>query len=228
MFATSKKGRIMSVAVPQQGEIFIFRTFKAHINNQDGLFTNVYEFQMTSPAPDTSHLETLGNRIADFEKLMTTSDIIHDRFIVSQWTPTAGYDPYDMMSVATGGVGLISDYSTTLPLEACMHIRKSTQTGRQGKLLMRGALKENQVESVAGDWILTDTAQRDTELQAALATSELDGYIGALAPNELQMVMHGVVKSGAVYTRPVTGLSVAGVTWAKMTRRWYNRKPPGA
>jgi hypothetical protein len=216
----------MSVAVPAAGEIFIYRTFKAHVNNQDDYFTNVWEFQAKDPAPNQADLVTLGNALVVFEKDRTTMDVIHDRFIVSEWTPTSDYDPYDMMSVSTGGTGTIGAASSSLPLEACLHIRKSVATGRQGKILLRGSVTELDVESNAGDWILTDAAGTETALQSSITTSGLDDYMGSPSAHAgLQMVMHGVTKSGAVYTRPVLGLSVAGVSWAKMTRRWYNRKP---
>jgi hypothetical protein len=218
----------MSVAVPAAGEIFIFRTFKQHVNNQNDYFTNVWEFQAKDPAPNQSELVTLGNNLVVFEKSMTTDEILHDRFIVSEWTPTGDYDPYDMMSVSTGGSGALTTATNGLPLEACLFIRRSVATGRQGKLLLRGALTEADVESNAGDWILSDEAAMASDMNSRIASSGLSDYMGAPSASAgLQMVMHGVTKAGAVFTRPVIGMSVGGVSWAKMTRRWYNRAVTG-
>lgn len=212
----------MSATDPQQGEILRLSIFKYHENTISDKFVTGYEFQALGTGLGIVGVNQLVNNVVNFEKEMTRNTISFDRAVVSTWAEEpGGYDPSQFVVVDLTGTGTISGSSADLPLEAALFVRRTVASGRQGKLFLRGYLSETRVENNSGQWVLSDPAAAQNALDTAISTS-ITGYLGGAAV-DWQMVLHGANKAGTLYTRPVLSLGVVGVTWAKRSRKHYDR-----
>lgn len=212
----------MSATDPQQGEILRVSVFKYHENTISDKFVTGYEFQALGTGLGIVGVNQLVNNVVNFEKEMTRNTISFDRAVVSTWAEEpGGYDPSQFVVVDLTGTGAIAGSNTDLPLEAALFVRRTVASGRQGKLFLRGYLSETRVENNSGQWVLSDPAAAQNALDAAISTS-ITGYLGGAAV-DWQMVLHGANKAGTLYTRPVLSLGVVGVTWAKRSRKHYDR-----
>jgi hypothetical protein len=212
----------MSALSPQVGEVLKVTIVKNHVNDVSDKFVTGYEFETLVGDMGPLNVENLVDALVLFEKGMARSTVEFDRAVVSTWTEEpGGYDPDQFVVFDLAGFGSVAP-ANDLPLEACLLVRREVQSGRQGRLFLRGYLVEETVEAVAGKWQLSDPGAVQLELDTAISTSGMDQYIGA-SPTEFGMVLHGPNKAGTVYTRPVQSLAAAGVTWASRSRKHYNR-----
>jgi hypothetical protein len=212
----------MSALAPQSGEILKVTIVKNHVNDVSDKFVTGYEFETLVQDLGPLNVESLVNAVVGFEIGMTRNTIQFDRAVVSTWVEEpGGYDPSQFVTFALSDFGAGVGAATDLPLEACLLVRREVNSGRQGRLFIRGFLGEQDVQSVAGVWKLTDPDGVQDSLDAAVGTG-LAGYIGGAA-TEFAMVLHGPNKAGTLYTRRVEGLVAAGVTWASRSRKHYNR-----
>jgi hypothetical protein len=212
----------MSALAPQSGEILKVTIVKNHVNDVSDKFVTGYEFETLVQDLGPLNVESLVNAVVGFEVGMTRDSIQFDRAVVSTWVEEpGGYDPSQFVTFALSDTGSAAGSTSDLPLEACLLVRREVNSGRQGRLFLRGYLNESDVQSVAGVWKLTDPTEAQDSLDAAVSTG-LASYIGAAA-TEFAMVLHGPNKAGTLYTRRVEGLVAAGVTWASRSRKHYNR-----
>jgi hypothetical protein len=212
----------MSALAPQTGEVLKVTIVKNHVNDVSDKFVTGYEFETLVQDLGPLNVEALVNAVVGFEVAMTRNTIQFDRAVVSTWAEeTGGYDPSQFVTFALSDQGAGVGSTSDLPLEACLLVRREVNSGRQGRLFVRGFLNEGDVVAVAGSWRLADPTAAQDSLDAAVSTG-LAGYIGAAA-TEFAMVLHGPNKAGTLYTRRVEGLVAAGVTWASRSRKHYNR-----
>jgi hypothetical protein len=196
--------------------------YKYHQNTQSDKFVTGYEFQALGTGLGIVGVNQLVNNVVAFEKAMTRNTIQFDRAVVSTWAQEpGGYDPDQFVVVDLDGTGTIGGSSTDLPLEAALFVRRVVSSGRQGKLFLRGYLNESSVENNSGQWVLGDPSVDQGILDTAISTS-ITGYLGGTAV-DWQMVLHGANKAGTLFTRPVLSLGVVGPTWAKRSRKHYDR-----
>jgi hypothetical protein len=212
----------MSALAPQSGEVLRVTIVKNHVNDVSDKFVTGYEFETLVQDLGPLNVEALVNALVSFESQLTRNTVQFDRAIVSTWVEEAGgYDPDQFVSYSLGELGQAPGGTADLPLEACLLIRREVNSGRQGRLFLRGHLEEGDVQSVSGKWRLRDATTQQAAVDTAVQTG-LAGYMGGSA-TEFAMVLHGRNKQGVLYTRRVEGLAAVGVTWAQRTRKHYNR-----
>jgi hypothetical protein len=212
----------MSALAPQSGEVLRLTIVKNHVNDVSDKFVTGYEFETLVQDLGPLNVEALVNAVVGFEALLTRNTVQFDRAVVSTWAEEAGgYDPEQFVSYSLGELGQQAGGTADLPLEACLLVRREVNSGRQGRLFVRGSLEEDDVQSVSGKWRLRDATVQQGNIDTAVA-SGLSAYLGGSAA-EFAMVLHGRNKQGVLYTRRVEGLAAAGVTWAQRTRKHYNR-----
>jgi hypothetical protein len=212
----------MSALAPQVGEVLKVTIVKNHINDVSDKFVTGYEFETLVGDMGPLNVESLVNAVVGFEIGMAQNTIQFDRAVVSTWAEEpGGYDPSQFVTFALSDLGSGAGSTSDLPLEACLLVRREVSSGRQGRLFVRGLLKEEDVQSIAGVWRLANPAGMQDIIDAAISTG-LNAYLGAAA-TEFGMVLHGPNKAGTLYTRRVEGLVAAGVTWAARSRKHYNR-----
>jgi hypothetical protein len=100
---------------------------------------------------------------------------------------------------------------------------RSPASGRQGHIFYRGSLSVGDLESPSGIFILADEDAWQTEIDDAVTSSGLDGYLAQDAEGPLVLAM--VNKTGT-NTRVVVSLAVGGVVELPVDHAWFNRTPP--
>lgn len=206
-------------ALPGAG-LYIIRVIKALGSAPLNQWANTYEFQADDPV-SVGDLTVLASAVALFEQTITHNVVQFNRAVVSSWVPdSVPYDPATFLVVpltATGSIGPVTD---ALPLNQCLRVVRSPATGRAGHLFYRQALEEGDVTAPAGFSVLTNLSGIDDNIQAALASSELEGYIGDTPLGPLHMVM---VDAAGMVIRNVLSLSAQGVTTLPTDHAWFNR-----
>lgn len=210
----------MSVLTYNTGDRFIIRTKKHHTNNPNKPFYNTWE-AVAGAGGSIGGLENLAIHISDFEIMMSGSFILFDQVTVATWTEdSVPYNPENFLVMdLEQQPGAVTIEGNPEPLEMCLWLKRSVTVGRLGKLFLRGALGENDVESPAGDPILSNASNQETALTAALADSILlSHFTSGVATLKLAMI-----SADGSSVRQLTGLAVAGVRNVNMNHRWFNR-----
>jgi len=146
---------------------------------------------------------------------------VFDRMVISTWSPDSKpYDPDTFYTAALTGNGTRDTIGELEPITACLSIARQPSSGRLGHIFLRGVLSQNDTSAPAGITVLNDLDAMDTELQAAITTSGLDGYLGLGAEGALALCM--VNKTGT-NTRLVMSLAAAGVVQLPVDHAWFNR-----
>jgi hypothetical protein len=91
--------------------------------------------------------------VAAIQQCLLGNAII-DRVVVSTWQPDS--TPYDPETVRTISYGVFGDVEFTLtdPVDdtLCWFIRRNVETGRTGKIQLRGTILVDQLVSTSGAW----------------------------------------------------------------------------
>lgn len=214
---------ILTVLNPNPLELFRVTIFKSHVNRPSDTYANTWELQ-AADSPDLSLglLNGVVNKIVDFERNMALDNIEFRRVVISTYAEEeGGYNPDQFLSRDLAGTGLRSGSDNDLPLQACLHVSRQVPTGRQGKLFLRGVLQETQVDSNAGEWVITSPTALDDLLSGAVNNSLLSDVLGGADP--FFIVMVGRNKSGVQHIRTVVDLGVVGIAWVKLDHRYFNR-----
>jgi len=199
---------------------FIFRLIKYLHTNPSNKWANSYEFR-SNAAGDTTALESLASALVLFEQGLHLPSVGFDHVLVSTWeADSKPYDPDTFLSIPQTVSGTNSAGGTPEPLDMCLSVRRIPSSGRFGHLFYRGALEEGMVEAPAGKAILTSPTAIQTSIDANLATSELEVYIGATVEAPLQMVM---ISADGSQVRAVTALVQGGVGRVPQDHAWFNR-----
>jgi hypothetical protein len=209
----------------QYGKISVF---KRHAAEADRTFVNTYEVDMGDfNLPTLDDWAMLGDTIVAFERALHYSSIAFERLVMSTWRPdSTPYEGDEFIVKDLAGQGdLDSTQVDELPLNYALHVRRSVQTGRSGKLHFRGCLETNDVQVVAGEYVMDNTslATMQSRLESALVASGLDDYLlGGAATQKLCMITPDDANQPRSI-RQISGFGVVGAVAAKRTRRWYNR-----
>lgn len=188
---------------------------KSFIGDRSNAFGNTYQFFNTGASTYEDLLE-LAERLVSFERIITTSNVYFDSATISTYaSDSTPYNPSSFVTISFGVPGT-GGATNTLDRRLCLHIARSANVGREGKMFYRGALDEASIETVAGNAILTNQSGLQSELAAALTASGLASHIGA-GTSPLKMVI------GSSVIRFVQGLIVRGVAVVKANRTWFDR-----
>lgn len=211
----------MSITSWAAGQRFVFRTIKYLQTNPANKWANSYEFVAQAAGSD-SELLSLSSALVLFEANIHRNVVLFDRVLISTWeADSKPYDPEVFISIPQSGSGLIGPVGDNLALDKCLAIARVPQTGRFGHLFYRGVLNEADTAAPAGKSILTDRAGIQSQIDAALGTSELEAYLGLSRPANLTMSM--INKTGT-QVRNVVTLTVQGVTSLPTDHAWFNRR----
>lgn len=208
----------MSVLSYVTGDPFIVRIFKYWGGNIDNEWVNTYEFRATANGDDTVLRDLVANLVS-FENHLHVEAVHFSRATVSTWEPdSVPYNPDNLIVVPLTGVGArplsVNHYIST---KVCLYIRRTPDTGRLGKLFLRGALFEEDVQSDLGTFALQSESTIEAAIQDAIDTSFLSAYM-APGGGGLEMCLIG----NGMVTRPVTGLHAAGVVTVSRDHRYFD------
>lgn len=203
-------------------DLFVFRTIKFLSTNPDNKWANSYEFQATTTG-DTALLEAAAQALVLFEATLSQNTVLFDRVLVSTWEEDSKpYNPETFMSIPQSTGGLVGAVGDQLSLDKCLSLARVPVSGRYGHVFLRGVLNEADTSAPAGKTILNDRAGIQSNVDAAMADSELEVFLGTSSGGALRMVM---VNKAGTQVRPVTTLNVQGVATLPTDHAWFNRTP---
>jgi len=207
----------MSLTTILQGEVFTVRSYKQYIGYS---WANNYEVEAIQDIPNpATELEFLSNRIALLERDIHLAGVIIDRITISTYVPDSR--PYNPNNVATYPFSIVATRpgpSEVLPLELCLFVRRNTNFGRDGRLLYRGCLTENDMFAAGFRPLLTTSAV--TSLQ-----NIINNWNSVGLGNAFRLVMASGYPA-ATNVRPVLNLQVSEkIVIKKYNNRYFRRNP---
>lgn len=221
----------MSVIEPAVGEGFVFTLTKALVANPAVRWRNTYEaFFDAGSTPTSSALEDLAETLLAFEKIIHLTGVQFVQTTISTYAQDSKpYDPESFITIPhpadTVGERTLGA-AQPLDLTAAFYVRRQVPTGRQGKLFYRGVLGENDVEAPAGAMRLSNVANMQSMLDAALNTSELFAYFYPSATGSLMLSMSSSPTPGVTIHRQIMAFLAAGATRVSNDHRWYDVSAP--
>lgn len=213
----------MSVLSFGEEDLFVVRTIKSLTTNPNNKWANSYEFVSTAVGTETTLL-TLATAVIEFEATLSLSTVRFDRVTVSTWAAdSVPYNPETFISTTVTAEGEVTPATDQLPLNQCMSVARVAASGRFGHLFYRGLLVEGDVTAPAGIQVLVNRPGKQTDVEAALASSGLAEYIGTSHTAELVLCM---ISKDGFQVRIVEELLVQGVSTIPQDHAWFNRTSP--
>lgn len=214
----------MSVSVPTSNEVFTVRTYKHADVAIDNSWANSYEIKVGTSAT-LANLRSFMSAAMAFEAKMCLDTTVIDRGVVSTWVPDG--EPYNPASFAvldynTPGEETSPAGTSMLSLDVCLHIRRIVDTGRFGKLFLRGLLTEGDIQGRAGTMVLTAPGVMNTRLAGALTDSGLSDYFLPGAPGDIRLVMARAL-TGGIETRLIEDMLAVNAKNVKLHHKYFDR-----
>jgi len=200
-----------------QGEVVTVRIYK-----QFGgyLWANNYEVAATTNVPDpVVALQELADRLVTLERNIHLRGVFIDRVTISSYAPDS--QPYDPDTLATFPYTLegVRNYNgEAVPLELCLFVRRSTNFGRDGRLLYRGCLSEGDITAPSFRSVLTSAAR--SSFQSILDTWQQQG------PGSVWVLVMASGTPNPTSIRRVISLQASEkVVVKKFNNRYFRRRP---
>jgi hypothetical protein len=200
-----------------QGEVVTVRIYK-----QFGgyLWANNYEVAATTNVPDpVVSLQELADRLVTLERNIHLRGVFIDRVTISSYAPDS--QPYDPDTLATFPYTLegVRNYNgEAVPLELCLFVRRSTNFGRDGRLLYRGCLSEGDITAPSFRSVLTSAARNS--FQSILDTWQQQG------PGSVWVLVMASGTPNPTSIRRVISLQASEkVVVKKFNNRYFRRRP---
>jgi hypothetical protein len=207
----------MTLATITQGEVLTVRVYKQSLGY---LWANNYEVEATQDiANPSTALEFLASRIVELERGLHLSGAIIDRVAISTYVPDSQpYNPNTLAIFPFSVPGTRTGPGSVLALEACLFVRRNVIFGRDGRLLYRGCLTDQQVSS---------SALRAVLLPAAVTFYQnvINSWRSVGLGNEFRFVMASGLPV-PTDVRQVVNLQVSEkVVFKKFNNRYFRRNP---
>jgi hypothetical protein len=132
----------MTLSTINQGNVLTVRSYKQFAGFA---WANNYEVEATQDITNpVSALQFLVERIAFLERDIHLNSVVIDRITVSTYIPDSR--PYNPNTLAVYPLSINCTRpmsANVLPLELCLFVRRNVDFGRDGRLLYRGCLTED-------------------------------------------------------------------------------------
>ena len=207
----------MTLAVINQGEVLTVRVYKQSLGY---LWANNYEVEATQDiANPSTALEFLATRIVELERGLHLSGAIIDRVAISTYVPDSQpYNPNTLAVFPFSVPGTRTGPGSALALEMCLFVRRNVIFGRDGRLLYRGCLTDQQVSSSSLRAVLLPTA-------VTFYQNVINSWRSIGLGNEFRFVMASGLPI-PTDVRQVVNLQVSEkVVFKKFNNRYFRRNP---
>ena len=207
----------MTLAVITQGEVLTVRVYKQSLGY---LWANNYEVEATQDiANPSTALEFLASRIVELERGLHLSGAIIDRVTISTYVPDGQpYNPNTLAVFPFSVPGTRTGPGSALALEMCLFVRRNVIFGRDGRLLYRGCLTDQQVTSSGFRAVLLPAA-------VTLYQNVINSWRSVGLGNEFRFVMASGLPV-PTDVRQVVNLQVSEkVVFKKFNNRYFRRNP---
>lgn len=184
----------MSVASPQNGEVFSVRTYKRASGYE---WANTYEMRVIADGLTTSDLINAAIAITNAERQFHFNFVNFFKTVVSTYVPdTRPYNPTNFTTITLSQYGARSPGNNhLLPLTACVFVRFATEFGRPGKRFYRGCLHEGDVDGVLVAHFIAQSVRDNVEQALGAITNifapsiELVTARGSPTPTDVRRVV---------------------------------------
>lgn len=209
----------MSVEEPATGESFSFRVRKSVIAMPSVKWYNTYEARFLNPGT-SENLESLAVGLATFESKLLLTPYKVEAVLVSTWE--ADSHPYNPMSFVSFELPITGQRalggSGPADLRVALFLKRTVESGRIGRLFLRGSLRLSDLSNLGGEFSLLDPAAIETEVDDALSDGALfANFEGGAANPTLALIGAGEV------TRPIMDITTGGVSFIKLNHKYFDR-----
>lgn len=209
----------MSYIDPGTAESFVFRTRKSVIDQPSKIWYNTYEARFFG-SPATEALDQLATGICLYEQTMLLNVFKIDSVTISTWAEDS--HPYNPASFVTQPKNLAGErpvgIGTPAPLRDCLFIRRVTESGRIGRLFLRGVLLRGDLTTSSGENALTSQEDMDSLHDSALANGELASFF-ITGEQLLKLCLIGASQ----VTREYENMLVGGYADVKLNHKYFDR-----
>jgi len=212
----------MSILTYDPLDKFIIRCYKQLSDDPQERWANTWEIVATTGGT-LGELQACANRILAFEQGMHGTHVYFKQYTISTWEPDSiPYNPENLF-VQPMNVQGSRDMDNPMTLEACLMLKRGVTSGRDGRVYLRGALDEEDVQREGRYWTLTDAAGMASAMAAVVTASHIDyHYAGGIQALKIALV-GSALGGGVTWARQITGLSIGGAVTNDLTHRWYNQ-----
>jgi hypothetical protein len=204
------------------GTPFTLRVRSSLALNRRVRWFNTWELRATEDG-DLGTLLGLVSAMVGFHSSISYNYVYVDEATVSSWVPDSHpYNPLGFATVTYNQLGL-TPLGVKLPvaLRQTLFVKRSVDTGLQGKLFLRGALSNEDLAYGDGEWQLADPSGMATDLATAVGSNGVDAYLGGVTSPGYGLCMMGA--DGA--TRFLNGLVIGGTSDVKLNHKYFDRTP---
>lgn len=198
--------------------VFVCEVFYAQKSFVEKEFRSTFQYGATGTPAIADH-EQVGQKLSIFISSLLRNDMIVKRYTCS--TIERDTDPYNGTEFLTreqqlNGTGNNSG-ADSLPLNICLYIKKNVDTGRSGKIFLRGVFNENDVLYGHDNHTLGSVPFWQTKVDDAITGSGLSSmFLGPANPTHLLVGDNPFNNVGARYC---SGFTVAGVRAVRINKQ---------
>jgi len=206
----------MPIDAVQAGEIFTVRVYKTYSGYG---WANTYEVQsVTEPTNSITAIESMASAFVNLERNLHLLAVTIDRVVVSTYIPDgAPYNPSSFTTIPVSQGGLRNVGGDFLPLELALFVRRNAPVGRDGRLLYRGCLTEN--DMVANTFRPFITSSTQTSFQTILGT-----WFTTTFPQAAWNLVMASGRPNPTNIRQIIGLQVSEkIAVKKLNNRYFDR-----
>jgi hypothetical protein len=208
----------MSYIDPGAGESFVFRTRKSIIAQPTRRWFNTYEARFFG-SPSTEALDQLGEGLCVYEQTMLLNIYQVDSVTISTWTEdSTPYNPAAFVTTPKNKIGERAiGIGTPAPLRDTLFIRRIVESGRIGRLFLRGVLLRGDLTTTSGENALADLSAMNTLHDTALGAGELAQFF-ITGEQTLKLALIGTLQ----VTREYEDLQVGGYADVKLNHKYFD------
>lgn len=200
------------------GARFVASTRARVITAPDRVWQQTLEF-VAGADGNLVDIEGLATDIGQFFAALLVVEAQVFEVRVSTWEADSHpYDPTAFYVDTTVRNGAYTSIGNPAPLDTCMAISKHPQTGRNGALPLRAAIRQNEYSASLHGRSFVSLSDAQARFAAAFATSGLDLHVGVEGAT-LQLAM---IDAGG-NARIVLDMGVTGIREVKTKHKWFNR-----
>jgi len=140
---------------------------------------------------------------------------------VSTWEADSHpYNPLGFLTVPLNTIGAVAlGEDTPVSLRQTLFMKRNVSSGLLGKLFLRGALCNADIEYSDGEWALDNPGGLQSRSNTALTTSGIGEYLEGIDSVLFTLCMMG----NAGETRLMNNLTVAGTADQKLNHKYFDR-----
>lgn len=208
----------MSYIDPGAGESFVFRTRKSIVAQPSRRWFNTYEARFFG-GPATETLDQLAQGLCLYEQTMLLNIYQVDSVTIATWAEDS--TPYNPASFITQPKNLVGirpiGIGTPAPLRDTLFIRRIVESGRIGRLFLRGVLLRGDLTTTSGENALADVGAMNDLHDEALSTGELAAFF----QSGVQLLKLSLIGTNQV-TREYEDMQVGGYADVKLNHKYFD------